>query len=168
MHFVKKALFKSSGDIYWPPLSSSLLGELSMDKRDNDHFISRRLVCISSDSSYNSSDSSLVTVGYQLRCLASPSLSALDLLIWHARGTILRNGMQSVLTYSCGHSTNNNSHCVTEGLEFELVVFNGRVFWSRICAWMQLQDLLQTLNLPENLCNSCCGLVCKRYLQHVD
>ena len=59
--------------------------ELSVDKRDSDHFISRTIVRRSSDSSYNCTDSSLVTVGYQLHFLA---LCALDLLIWHARGTI--------------------------------------------------------------------------------
>ena len=52
--FVENALFKSSGEIYRPSLPSLLLDELSMDKRDNDDFFSRRLVCRSSDSSYNS------------------------------------------------------------------------------------------------------------------
>ena len=51
-------------------------------------------MCRSSDSSCNSTDSSLVTVGYQLRFLAL--LSILHLLIWHARG----NAVQSVLLYS--------------------------------------------------------------------
>ena len=80
--FVENALFKSFGDIFRPPRPSSLLVEFSLDERDSSRFISRRLVCSSSDSSCNSTDSSLFTVGYQLRFLA------LDLLIWHARGTI--------------------------------------------------------------------------------
>ena len=37
-----------------------------MDKRDSDHFILNRIVCESSDNSYNST---LVTVGYQLHFL---------------------------------------------------------------------------------------------------
>ena len=67
--FIENALLKSSDDICWPPLSSSLLDELSMDKRDSDGFFSRRLVCKSSDRSYNLTDSSLVIVNYQLRFL---------------------------------------------------------------------------------------------------
>ena len=53
-------------------LPSSLLDQLTMDKRDSDGFFSRRLVCTckSSDSSYNSTDSSLITVDYQQRFLA--------------------------------------------------------------------------------------------------
>ena len=39
-------------------------------KRDGEHFISRLVVYSSSDSSYNSTDSSLVIVGYRLRFLA--------------------------------------------------------------------------------------------------
>ena len=68
--FVKNALFKNSGDTCSPPLPSSLLDELLMDKRDSDGFISRRIVCRTSDSSYNSTGSPVVTVGYQLRFLA--------------------------------------------------------------------------------------------------
>ena len=67
--FVENDLFKSFGDICWPPLPSSFLDELSMDKIDNDGFFSRRLVCRSSDRSYNLTDSSLVIVNYQLRFL---------------------------------------------------------------------------------------------------
>ena len=48
-------------------LPSSLLDELSIDERDSDGFISRVIVCSSSDSS---TDSSQITVGYQLRFLA--------------------------------------------------------------------------------------------------
>ncbi len=51
VNFIKNALFKSSGDICWPPLPSSLLGELSIDERDSDRFISILVVSRSSDSS---------------------------------------------------------------------------------------------------------------------
>jgi hypothetical protein len=65
VHFVENALFKSSGDIQLltmhAPLLSSLLDELSIDERDSDHFISR-LVCRSSDSFCNSTESSRLTV----------------------------------------------------------------------------------------------------------
>ena len=44
--------------------------ELSIDERDSDGFISRLVVCSSSDSSWNLTDSSQITVGYQLRFLA--------------------------------------------------------------------------------------------------
>ena len=57
--FVENALFKSSDDVYWSPLPSSLLDWLSMDKSDSDGFFSSRLVCRTSDRSYNSTDSSL-------------------------------------------------------------------------------------------------------------
>ena len=82
--FVENALFKSSGDICWPPLPSSLLDELSMDKIDSDSSFSRRVVCRSSDRSYYSIDSSLVIVNCQtmLLCLEF-SLCVLNLLIWH-------------------------------------------------------------------------------------
>ena len=61
-----KALFKSSGDICWSPWPFSLLDELSMDESDSDGLFSRRLVCRSTDSSYDLTDSSLVTEDYQL------------------------------------------------------------------------------------------------------
>ena len=64
--FVENALFKSSGDIFWPPWPSSLLIELSLDERDSSFLRKqiRPVIC----SSYNSTDSSqvTVTVGYQL------------------------------------------------------------------------------------------------------
>ena len=69
--FTENTLFNSSGDIYWSPLPSSLLGQLLMDKRDSDGFFSSRLVCRTSDSSYNSTDSSLVTIDYQQSFMAS-------------------------------------------------------------------------------------------------
>ena len=55
---VENALFKSSGDICWSPLPSSLLDQLSVDKRDSNGFFSSRLVCRTRDSSYNSTDPS--------------------------------------------------------------------------------------------------------------
>ena len=62
---------------------------------------------MSSESSYNSTDSSLVTVGYQLHFVALLCI-ILDLVIWHARwAVLLRNTMQSVL-HSCGYSL---QHC---------------------------------------------------------
>ena len=70
MDFVENASFKSSGDICWPPWPSSLLDELSIDERDSDGFISRIVVCSSSDSSCNVTDSSQIIVGHQLRFLA--------------------------------------------------------------------------------------------------
>ena len=65
-----KALFRSSGEIYWSPLPSLLLDEVSMDKRDSDGLFSWRLAYRTNDGSYNSTDSSLVTVDYQESLLA--------------------------------------------------------------------------------------------------
>ena len=65
VYFVENTLFKGYGDIWWSPLPSSLLDQLSVDQRDSDGFFSSRLVCRTSNSSYNSTDSSLVTVDYQ-------------------------------------------------------------------------------------------------------
>ena len=59
--------FVSYGNICWPPLPSSFLDQLSMDKRDSDGFFSRRLVCRNSNSSYYSS---LVTIDYQQHFMA--------------------------------------------------------------------------------------------------
>ena len=80
------ALFKS-----WVTFADQhlLLVELSFYERDGNNFISRGVVCRSSDGSYNSTDSSLVTVGYQLHFMILLSLCALHLLIWHACGTII-------------------------------------------------------------------------------
>jgi hypothetical protein len=58
---VENALFKSAGDISWPSLPSSPLDELSIDERDSDCFISRLVVCRSSDSPCHSTDSLLLT-----------------------------------------------------------------------------------------------------------
>ena len=60
--FIENVLFESFGDICWQPLPSPLLDQLSMDNSDNSGFFSRRLVCRTIDSSY---DSSPVTVDYQ-------------------------------------------------------------------------------------------------------
>jgi hypothetical protein len=46
MTFAENASFKSSGVIYWSPPPSSLPGELSMDKRDSNGFISTRRVYV--------------------------------------------------------------------------------------------------------------------------
>ena len=46
-------------------LPSLLLGQLSVNKQDSDGFFSSGLVCRTSYGSYNSTDSSLVTVDYQ-------------------------------------------------------------------------------------------------------
>ena len=56
-----------------------------MNKRDRDGFSTMILVCRFSDSSYKSTDSSLVIVDY------ASCLSLLNLLNWHAHGSILRN-----------------------------------------------------------------------------
>ena len=53
--FVENALFRSSGDI----------AQLTMDIGDSDGFFSRILVCRSSDSSYNLTESSLITADYR-------------------------------------------------------------------------------------------------------
>ena len=72
----------------------SLFVELRIDESDSNRFI--RLLCRSSDSYYNSTDSLLVTVGYQLRFLAllcnrsadlactwySPTLTIRTSIIW--------------------------------------------------------------------------------------
>ena len=71
MDFTENALFKSSGDIYWSSLPSWLLGQLSVDKWDSDGFITSRLVCRTSDNSYNSTDLSLVIVDFQQSFVAS-------------------------------------------------------------------------------------------------
>ena len=62
--FVENTLFKSSGNFYWWFLTTSQW------IRDGDRFISSRLAYRYSNSSYNWTESSLVTVGYQLRFLA--------------------------------------------------------------------------------------------------
>ena len=95
--FVENALFKSSGQICWSPLPSSLLDELLMDKRNSYGFFSRRLVCRTSDSSYNSTDSS-----YQehfLACFLWKCKTADQACAWSC--IILRNQVQ---LHFCGHS----------------------------------------------------------------
>ena len=70
--FVENALFKTFSDHHG-------FVELWLDERDSSRFISRRLVCSSSDSSCNSTDSSVVTVGYPLRFLALLCARSADL-----------------------------------------------------------------------------------------
>ena len=56
-------LFKSSGMIFWPPLSSWLHDELSMDKRNSNGFFSTRIVCRDSNNSkWLFSDAKMATV----------------------------------------------------------------------------------------------------------
>ena len=88
--FAENALFKSSGDICWSPPPSLLLGQLSVNKRDSDGFFSSKLECRTSDSSYNSTDSSLVTVDYQQSFVASDFFVCKKLLIVHVRHTCTR------------------------------------------------------------------------------
>ena len=88
--FAKNALFKSSGNIYWSPLPSLLFGQLSVDKWDSDGFFLSGLMCRTSDSSYNSTDSSLVTVDYQQSFVASDFFVCKKLLIVHVRHTFTR------------------------------------------------------------------------------
>ena len=83
--FVENALFKRSSDICQRSLPSSLLDELSMDKRDSNGFLSRRLVCRSGDRSYNSTNSSLSHSRLSTTLLALKF--DLNLLIWHTHGT---------------------------------------------------------------------------------
>ena len=71
VNFVENASFKSFGDICQSPLPSPLLDKLSVTKRDSNGFFSRKIVGRSSDSSYNSTDSSLNTVNCQLSLLIS-------------------------------------------------------------------------------------------------
>ena len=65
MDFAENTLFKSSGVIYCLRLPFLLPDELSMDRRDNEGFFSTRLVGRSSDSSYNTTDWSLITLKYR-------------------------------------------------------------------------------------------------------
>ena len=51
-----------------------------IDKRGSNGFISRVVVCSSSDSSYNLTDSSLISVGYQLSFLALLCTRSADLV----------------------------------------------------------------------------------------
>ena len=86
--FVENTLFKSSGESCWLPLPSSLLNELSMDKRDSNGFFLRRLACRTNNRSYtfNSTDSSLVTVDYQQSFLVIFLCCLAKLLIGHVHG----------------------------------------------------------------------------------
>ena len=68
--FFENALFWSSGDTCCAPLPSSLLNELSMNKRYSNGFFSRRLVCRTCGSYYHSTGSSLVIANCQLKLCA--------------------------------------------------------------------------------------------------
>ena len=57
--FAENALFKSYGVIYWSLPPSLLPNDVSIDKRDSNNFFSTQRVCVSSDSSKNTTDSSL-------------------------------------------------------------------------------------------------------------
>jgi hypothetical protein len=106
MYFVENALFKSSGNICRSPLPSSSLDELSIDEMDSDQFISRLAVYRPSDSSYDSTDSSLLTVDYQLRFLGLLSSCVLDLLICvHVLPPLLLYAIAN----SCGYSRSNST-----------------------------------------------------------
>ena len=96
--FVENALFKSSGEIYWSPLPSSLLYELLMEKTNSDGLFLRRLACRTSDGSYNSTDSSLATVDYQQSFLA---LCVAKLLIRHVHGIIGMHGHAAYYVIVC-------------------------------------------------------------------
>ena len=62
--FIDNSLFKCSGDIYWPPRPSSLLDQLTINKRSSDGFFSKSLVCRTSDSSCYLADLSLIVGDY--------------------------------------------------------------------------------------------------------
>ena len=79
--FAENTSFKSSGDICWSLLPPLLLGQLSVDKQDTDGFFSSRLVCRTSDSSYNLTDSSLVTSTISKALWLLTSLCVAKLLI---------------------------------------------------------------------------------------
>ena len=83
VEFVENTLFKSYGEVCWSSQPSLLLDELSVDKRDSDGFFSRRLACRTSNRSYSSTDSSLVTVDYQQSFLAFFLRCVPELLIRH-------------------------------------------------------------------------------------
>ena len=53
--FARNTSFESYGIIYWPPMSSSLPGELLMDKWDSNGFFSTRKVCVVSHKTTSSS-----------------------------------------------------------------------------------------------------------------
>ena len=86
---------------------SLFLDKLSINERDGDRFISKLVLCNSSCSSYNSTGSSLATVGYQLRFLALLGTRSADL----AHTMVLQyNCMQSVLV----HSIYNHVYCLLQ------------------------------------------------------
>ena len=87
--FFENALFWSSGDICCAPLPSLLLNELSTNKRYSDGFFSRRLLCRSCGSSYNSTGSSLVIANCQLKLCVLFVIVCQNLQVWQqTRGSI--------------------------------------------------------------------------------
>jgi hypothetical protein len=72
MAFAENASFKSSGVICWSPSPLSLLGELSMDKRDSNGLIlSTRKVCMVSHGSNKTIGTSLVVAHWKISFLAA-------------------------------------------------------------------------------------------------
>ena len=70
MAFAENASFKSSGVICLPPLPSTLLEELLMDRRNSSEFFLRRRVCTLSDSFCRTTDLSQFSVNELLSFLA--------------------------------------------------------------------------------------------------
>jgi hypothetical protein len=80
----ESALFSSFGVICLQPLPSALSGEFSMERMNISGLFSRYKVCSFSDRCYNSTNSSLITVGYQLRFLALLCARSADLAcMWY-------------------------------------------------------------------------------------
>ena len=101
--FIENALFRSSGDICWLPRPSLLLDQLTMDKRDSDGIFSRRLVCRTSDSTCNSTDSSLITVDYKQRFLACNLMHNnyyWSMWVWSRRTEGMKIETTKLLTYT--------------------------------------------------------------------
>ena len=106
--FVENALFRSYGNICQSSLPSLLLDRLTMDQTDSCGFFSRRLVCRSSDRSYNSTDSSLNILNCQLSFLISSHV--LILLTQHTM--VCCNYVRVCNAHSCGHAVV-TSLCIT-------------------------------------------------------
>ena len=147
--FAKNALFKSSGNIYWSPLPSLLFGQLSVDKWDSDGFFLSGLMCRTSDSSYNSTDSSLVTVDYQQSSWLLTSLYVAKLLIMHVRHT-----------RSCAWQV--MSSRVIAQLEFLWLLQMSRARFAQHCSLKGLSTTLSHYYTTQyNMC-SCTGwIACK-------
>ena len=86
----------------------SLLIELTIDESDSNRFII--LLCRSSDSSYNSTDSLLVTVGYQLRFLALLCTRSADLACtWYSPTLTIRTSI--IWTWDIKKMQGQSAHC---------------------------------------------------------